>query len=65
MQTKQRGLTREVGRFLANLSYADLPPEVIEMAKSRMLEALSVNLDTRLTGLVALFWSQTPNFLNV
>ncbi|HEV8714061.1 MAG TPA: MmgE/PrpD family protein [Candidatus Binatia bacterium] len=43
MQTKQRGLTREFGRFLVSLSYEDLPAEVIEMAKSRMLDALSVS----------------------
>ncbi len=43
MQTKQRGLTREFGRFLVNLSYEDLPAAVLEMAKSRILDALSVS----------------------
>lgn len=43
MRTKQRGLTQEFGRFLANLSYEDLPVEVIEMAKSRILDALSAS----------------------
>jgi 2-methylcitrate dehydratase PrpD len=43
MQTKQRGLTREFGRFLVGLSYEDLPAEVIEMAKSRILDALGVS----------------------
>ena len=43
MRTKQRGLTQEFGRFLANLSYEDLPVEVIEMAKSRIMDALSVS----------------------
>src|SRR5262244_827002 len=43
MQTKRCGLTREFGRFLVNLSYEDLPAEVIEMAKSRLLDALSVS----------------------
>jgi hypothetical protein len=41
MQTTQRGLNQEMGRFLANLSYADLPEEVIEIAKSRLIDALS------------------------
>ena len=43
MQTKQYGLTQEFGRFLASLSYEDLPVEVVEMAKSRILDALSVS----------------------
>jgi 2-methylcitrate dehydratase PrpD len=45
MQTRQRGCTREFGRFLADLSYEDLPAAVVEMAKSRMLDALSVSFN--------------------
>jgi 2-methylcitrate dehydratase PrpD len=43
MQTQQRGLTRGFGRLLVNLSYEDLPAAVLEMAKSRILDALSVS----------------------
>ena len=43
MQTTQRGLSQELGRFLATLSYADLSGEVVEIAKSRLLDALSVS----------------------
>jgi 2-methylcitrate dehydratase PrpD len=45
MQTKPRGLARAFGRFLVNLSYEDLPAVVIEGAKSRMLDALSVSFN--------------------
>jgi len=42
MQTLQRGLTQEMGRFLATLSYNDLPEEVIEITKSRLIDERSV-----------------------
>jgi 2-methylcitrate dehydratase PrpD len=45
MQTRQRGCSREFGKFLADLSYEDLPAAVVEMAKSRMLDALSVSFN--------------------
>lgn len=45
MQTQQHELSREFGKLLANVSYQNLPQEVVEMAKSRILDALSVSLN--------------------
>ncbi len=47
MQTKRCGLTREFGRLLVGLAYEDLPAAVLEMAKSRILDALSVSYNGR------------------
>ena len=46
-KNEQEGLVTELGRFIHRTSYQDLPSEVTEMAKGRILDALSCSFGGR------------------